>query len=45
MNVVTAIEKELIDAYELRTGFKGIGEFFAQEGLLQIIGGEPCQER
>ncbi|MFH0966671.1 MAG: hypothetical protein V1862_03175 [Methanobacteriota archaeon] len=44
MDVVKTIERELIEAYELRTGFVGIGKFFEKKGLLRIIGGEPCEK-
>jgi len=35
----------VLEAYETRTGFMGIGKFFEQRGLLRIVGGdEPCEE-
>jgi hypothetical protein len=44
MNIVKTIERDLVEAYELRTGFVGIGKFFEEKGLLRIIGGEPCEK-
>ncbi|MCX6701310.1 MAG: hypothetical protein NTV68_15560 [Methanomicrobiales archaeon] len=34
------VSREVIRAYELRTGFTGIGEFFVKEGLLEYA--EEC---
>ncbi len=38
------VSREVMQAYELRTGFAGIGKFFATEGLLEIVE-EECRTR
>lgn len=38
------VHRTVIEAYEIRTGFRGIGKFFEERGLLRIVGGdEPCE--
>ena len=47
MNSVTKplrVSREVIQAYEIRTGFAGIGKFFATEGLPGIVE-EECRTR
>ena len=31
------VTREEMTAYELRTGFKGLGDFFAERGIIEII--------
>ena len=37
------VSREVIKAYELRTGFVGIGEHFAKEGLFEFVEEERCK--
>jgi hypothetical protein len=37
------VSRDVIKAYELRTGFVGIGEHFAKEGLFEFVEGEECR--
>jgi hypothetical protein len=37
------VSREVIKAYELRTGFMGIGEHFAKEGLFEFVEEEGCK--
>ena len=43
MNMPLRVSREVINAYELRTGFKGIGEFFKNEGLFEIVEENGCR--
>jgi len=43
MNAPLRVSREVIQAYELRTGFKGIGEFFKNEGLFEFVEEERCR--
>jgi hypothetical protein len=38
------VSREAIDAYERRTGFVGIGEFFIQKGLFILKEDEQCKK-
>ncbi len=38
------VTREAIQAYERRTGFVGIGEFFLKKGLFILKDGETCNE-
>jgi len=37
--------RESIEAYERRTGFVGIGEFFLRKGLFVLKEGETCKKQ
>jgi hypothetical protein len=39
------VTREAVDAYERRTGFVGIGEFFLRKGLFVLKEGETCKEK
>ena len=39
------VTREAVDAYERRTGFVGIGEFFLRKGLFVLKEGETCREK
>ena len=42
---ILVTRREVLDAYERHTGFKGIGQFFEQEGLIVITDEEKsCAE-
>ena len=34
------IDADTMKAYELRTGFKGLGEFLVSIGVVTLVGGE-----
>ena len=36
---------EAVEAYERRTGFVGIGEFFLRKGLFVLKEGETCRKK
>ncbi|HQA81233.1 MAG TPA: hypothetical protein PLV96_10610 [Methanoregulaceae archaeon] len=36
---------EAVEAYERRTGFVGIGEFFLRKGLFVLKEGEICRKK
>ena len=37
------VTRDAIDAYERRTGFKGIGQFFVDEGLFELVEEQGCK--
>jgi hypothetical protein len=39
------VTREAVEAYERRTGFAGIGEFFLRKGLFVLKEGEICREK
>lgn len=39
------VTREAVEAYELRTGFAGIGEFFLRKGLFVLKEGETCKKK
>ena len=39
------VTREAVEAYERRTGFAGIGEFFFRKGLFVLKEGETCKEK
>ena len=39
------VTREAVEAYERRTGFAGIGEFFLRKGLFVMAEGEKCREK
>lgn len=39
------VSREAIDAYERRTGFVGIGEFFIKKGLFVLKEDEQCEKK
>ena len=39
------VTREAVEAYERRTGFVGIGEFFLRKGLFVLKEGEVCKEK
>ncbi|HRU80578.1 MAG TPA: hypothetical protein P5515_08760 [Methanolinea sp.] len=39
------VTRESIEAYERRTGFVGIGEFFLRKGLFVLKEGETCKKQ
>jgi hypothetical protein len=39
------VTREAIEAYERRTGFAGIGEFFLRKGLFVLKEGNKCREK
>lgn len=45
MNEQLVVTREAIEAYERRTGFVGIGEFFQRKGLFVLKDGEACNEK
>ena len=38
------VTREAVEAYERRTGFAGIGEFFLRKGLFVLKEGETCRK-
>jgi len=38
------VTREAVEAYERRTGFVGIGEFFLRKGLFVLKEGETCRK-
>jgi len=38
------VTRQAIDAYERRTGFAGIGEFFIKKGLFVLQEDEKCEK-
>ena len=45
MNEQLLVTRDAIEAYERRTGFVGIGEFFQKKGLFVLKDGEACKEK
>ena len=39
------VSREALDAYERRTGFVGIGEFFIKKGLFILKEDEQCEKK
>ncbi len=39
------VSREAVDAYERRTGFVGIGEFFIKKGLFVLKEDEQCEKK
>lgn len=39
------VSREAVNAYERRTGFVGIGEFFIQKGLFVLKEDEQCKKK
>ena len=39
------VTREAVEAYERRTGFVGIGEFFLRKGLFVLKEGETCKKQ
>ncbi|MGV8088029.1 MAG: hypothetical protein ACP5NU_03085 [Methanomicrobiales archaeon] len=39
------VTREAVEAYERRTGFVGIGEFFLRKGLFVLKEGETCRKK
>jgi hypothetical protein len=39
------VTREAVEAYERRTGFIGIGEFFLKKGLFTLKEGKTCKEK
>ena len=39
------VTREAVEAYERRTGFVGIGEFFLRKGLFVLKDCEACKEK
>ena len=44
MNEQLVVTREAVEAYERRTGFVGIGEFFLRKGLFVLKEGETCRK-
>ena len=38
------VTREAVEAYERRTGFVGIGEFFLRKGLFVLKEGKTCKK-
>ena len=38
------VTREAVEAYERRTGFVGIGEFFLRKGLFVLKEGKTCRK-
>lgn len=44
-NEVKNIDAGLMEAYEIRTGFIGLGEFLESLGVVKLIRGESCTKK
>ena len=42
---VMNIDADLMEAYEIRTGFKGLGKFLESIGAAKLIRGESCSKK
>ena len=42
---VMNIDYDIMMSYELRTGFKGLGEFLVNLGVAKLVLGESCPKK